>query len=131
MREDAAITASSGTRYGKDAGTRTASVTSSPPQLDMTDSTALAESLRSEAIHTAAVHEEAQAKARSADMHSVVTAVFREVLSDPDGSPLLIKRIPFICYDIALIKKLIWIILSANGAVLLLLVGLAIQRAFS
>jgi len=42
----------------------------------------LAESLRAEAVNTAAIHEEAQAKAREADMHAIVTSAFKEVLSE-------------------------------------------------
>jgi hypothetical protein len=42
----------------------------------------LADSLRTEVVQIAAVHEEAQAKAREADMHAVVTSAFKEVLSE-------------------------------------------------
>lgn len=71
----------------------------------MDDPQILADSLRAEAVNSAAVHEEAQAKARSADMHSVVVAALTEVLSDEGGSPLLIKRIPYICLDISSLKS--------------------------
>jgi hypothetical protein len=69
------------------------------------DPSILAESLSAEAANSAAIHAEAIEKARAAQMHSVVTNALKEVLSDETGSPLLIKRIPFICNDIRDIKK--------------------------
>lgn len=98
---------------------------------DMSESQILAESLSAEAAHAAAIHSEAADKAQEARMESVVERVLVKVLSDTDGSPMLIKRIPFICLDIVWIKKLLWAILGANAAVIMALVTLVIQRAFS
>lgn len=95
----------------------------------MTDS--LLESHRTEAVQAAAVHAEAVERSRETQMENVVERVLVKVLSDTDGSPMLIKRIPFICFDIAWIKRLLWVILAANGAVLMGIITLAIQRAFS
>jgi len=86
-----------------------------------------------ESAQAAAVAQEAAAKAHEQVTKKVVVEAFRELFedSDTDSRPLLIKRIPFICNDIIWIKKLLWVILGANGAVLLAIVTLAIQRAFS
>jgi hypothetical protein len=86
-----------------------------------------------EAANAAAVAHEANASAREAQMHETLVRALREVLVDGETEerPMLIKRIPFICNDILWIKKLMWLILSANGAVLLALIVLAIQRSFS
>lgn len=97
----------------------------------MDDKQVLADSLSAEAVQAHAVAQEAVEKSREAQMESVVERVLVKVLSDTDGSPMLIKRIPFICLDIAWIKTLLWLILAANGAVLLGIITLAIQRAFS
>lgn len=96
-------------------------------------SDALVESKVAEAANAAAVASEAQSNAHEAQMHESLVKAIREVFVDGDDEarPMLIKRIPFICLDIMWIKKLLWVILSANGAVLLLLIGLAVQRAFS
>jgi hypothetical protein len=97
----------------------------------MEDKKVLAESLSAEAAQAAAIHAEAIEKSREAQMESVVERVLVKVLTDTDGSPMLIKRVPFICLDIVWIKKLLWAILAANGAVLLGIITLAIQRAFA
>lgn len=93
----------------------------------------LVESKVAEAAQAAAVASEAQANAHEAQMHESLVKALKEVLVDGDDEarPMLIKRIPFICLDISWIKKLLWAILAANGAVLLAIVTLAIQRAFS
>lgn len=65
----------------------------------MTD--ALLESHNAEALNAVTNAEEARQKA----MHTSLVGALREVLSDDNGSPLLIKRIPFICTDIAAINK--------------------------
>lgn len=52
------------------------------------------------------------------EQHDQLVAALKEVLSDAetDGSPLLIKRIPFICQDINSIKKDVgWIKLIGGG----------------
>jgi len=72
------------------------------------DTKILADSLSAEAAQAAAIHAEAIEKAREAQMHSVFTKVLTEVLSDEGGSPLLVKRIPFICNDIRDIKNTLW-----------------------
>jgi hypothetical protein len=66
----------------------------------------LAESLRAEAVNSAAIHEEAQAKARSADMHAVITTALQEVLTQGDEGTkrLLIQKIPLLCTDVMTIK---------------------------
>jgi hypothetical protein len=69
---------------------------------------ALADSLSAEATQAAAVHAEAIEKAREAQMHNIFSSVLRDVLNDEGGSPLLIKRIPFICNDIRDIKNTLW-----------------------
>lgn len=61
----------------------------------------LSESHNAEALNAVAVLEEARQKA----MHTSLVGALREVLSDEGGSPLLIKRIPFICTDILKIKS--------------------------
>jgi hypothetical protein len=64
--------------------------------------------------------------------HDKMVSALREALTIDDGTaPMLIKRIPFICNDIAWIKRLLWTLLTANGFVLLALIGVAIQRAFT
>lgn len=74
------------------------------------DSKVLAESLSLESIQAAAVHAESIEKARVAQMQSVIETALVKVLSDEGGSPLLIKRIPFICTDITKIKSdMVWI----------------------
>ena len=91
---------------------------------DMEDPTILAESLSAEAAQAAAVHAESIEKARAAQMHSIFTTVLREVLTDEGGSPLLVKRIPFICNDIRDIKNTLWWqsrIASVIGAIALAL----------
>jgi hypothetical protein len=71
------------------------------------DPQVLAESLRTEVVQIAAVHEEAQAKARAADMHSVVTAALKEVLTQGDEGTkrLLIQKIPLLCTDVMTMKN--------------------------
>lgn len=93
----------------------------------------LAESKIAEAANAAAVAHEANASAREAQIYESVIKAFNHVLTagDDGSAPILIKRIPFICLDIAWIKKLLWTLLGANGAVLLALIGVAIQRAFA
>ncbi len=71
----------------------------------MDDPQILAESQNAEAINAAAVAMEASQKAHESTMHSVVINALKEVLSDENGSPLLVKRIPFICNDIRDIKN--------------------------
>lgn len=67
----------------------------------------LIESHNAEALNAVAVLEEARQKA----MHTSLVGALREVLNDEGGSPLLIKRIPFICTDILKIKSDIsWIL---------------------
>lgn len=54
------------------------------------------------------------------DLHGQFVAALKEVLSDAetDGSPLLIKRIPFICNDIRDIKSdMRWIKWIGSGIV--------------
>lgn len=54
------------------------------------------------------------------EQHDQLVAALKEVLSDAetDGSPLLIKRIPFICQDIRSIKgDLTWIKWLGGGIV--------------
>lgn len=65
--------------------------------------------------------------------HEQLVSALREVLTDggENEKSILIRRIPFICNDIVWIKRLVWALLTANSAVLLALVTLAIQRAFS
>lgn len=75
---------------------------------DMDEKQVLAESLSAEAAQAAAIHAEAIEKAREAQMHSIFTTVLKEVLTDEGGSPLLVKRIPFICNDIRDIKNTLW-----------------------
>lgn len=66
----------------------------------------LVTSHNAEAINAAAVLEEAKQKAS----HASLVSALREVLNDEGGSPLLIKRIPFICVDILKIKSdIAWI----------------------
>jgi hypothetical protein len=72
------------------------------------DNKILADSLSAEAAQAAAIHAEAIEKAREAQMHNVFTKVLMEVLNDDGGSPLLVKRIPFICNDIRDIKNTLW-----------------------
>lgn len=84
----------------------------------------LAESLSAEAAQAAAIHAESIEKARAAQMHSIFTSVLKEVLTDEGGSPLLVKRIPFICNDIRDIKNTLWWqsrIASVIGAIALAL----------
>ena len=84
----------------------------------------LAESLSAEAVQAHAVAQEAVEKAREAQMESVMERVLVKVLSDPDESPILIKRIPFICIDIRDIKNTLWWqsrIASVIGAIALAL----------
>lgn len=80
---------------------------------DMTDP--LSESHNAEALNAVAVAEEARQKA----MHTSLVGALREVLSDEGGSPMLIKRIPFICTDILKIKSDIgwikWITVASVG----------------
>lgn len=61
----------------------------------------LLESHNAEALNAVVAAEEARQKAA----HISLVNAFREVLTDEGGSPLLIKRIPFICTDIGEIKK--------------------------
>lgn len=87
------------------------------------DSKTLAESLSAETAQAAAVHAEAVEKSRAAQMQSAVEAAFIKVLSDEGGSPLLIKRIPFICTDVSKIKGDItwikWVITVAASTIVL------------
>lgn len=92
----------------------------------------LAESLRAEAANAAAVHEEAQSKARSADMHAVVTNAIREVLTEGDEGTkrLLIQKIPILCADIMKMKgDLVWIkwlLMGLVSGIGLIIVGIVI-----
>jgi hypothetical protein len=83
----------------------------------MDETKTLAESLSAEAAQAAAVHAEAIEKAREAQMHNVFTTVLKEVLTDDGGSPLLVKRIPFICQDIRDIKNTLWWVSRISGVV--------------
>lgn len=61
--------------------------------------------------------------------HDQLISALREVLNDGGGSPLLIKRIPFICQDIVWMKRLLWAILSGVGGLFIMLVGALLLRA--
>lgn len=77
----------------------------------------LTESHNAEALNAAAVLEEARQKAS----HSSLVSALREVLTDESGSPMLIKRIPFICTDILWIKRAIFGIFALLGTLLVAL----------
>lgn len=68
------------------------------------DTKVLSDSLSAEAVQAHAVAQEATEKAREAQMEAVVERVLIKVLSNDEGSPLLIKRIPLICNDIKAIQ---------------------------
>lgn len=56
---------------------------------------------------------------QNGNTHSQLVSALREVLTDTDGSPMLIKRIPFICNDIRDIKNnLRWMMYIGGGFVL-------------
>ena len=83
-------------------------------------------------VEAAAAHAEAVESARAIqreDMQKMLTSSLREIVSGDDDKLILINRVPFICLDIKWIKGILWVILSANGAVLLALITLVIQRA--
>lgn len=87
----------------------------------------LVEAKVAEAAHAAAIASEAQANAHGAQLEETLVSALRKVLVDGDSEerPMLIKRIPFICKDIADIKNTLWWtsrIASVVGAIMLALV---------
>lgn len=79
----------------------------------------LVESKVAEAAQAAAVAHEANSNAREAQMHETLVRALKEVLTDEGGSPMLIKRIPFICTDIGWIKRAVFGIFAFMAALLL------------